>query len=137
MFLPRVKAGRGRAKPMAAASHLCSLMLNPSRVRWVLAQLALGTVTGLMVVVAATGFLAHPSIPPLPCCLPAACCLPVAFATCSSIPAHAPGSPGSRRAGDGWCWGTFVSYQVLEASFWSLAALFAYEIVGLQRANPE
>lgn len=118
---------------MAAAAYLCSLMLNPSGVRLVLAQLALGTATGLTVMVAATGFLAYPTLALLP-----ACCLAVAFATCSSPPARALSrSPRSGGAGDGWCWGTFVSYQAIEASLWSLAAFFTYEIAGLQRANPE
>lgn len=81
-----------------------------------------GTTIGLTVMVAAMGFLAYPTLALLP---------GMAFATCSFTPAW------SGRAGDGWCWGTFVSYQILEASLWSLAALFAYEITGLQRANPE
>lgn len=87
MFLPRVEAGRGKAKPMAAASHLCSLMLNPSGVRLVLAQLA-------PLLASWSWWLPWVSlpIPPTPCCL-------VQLLPRAALPQH--GAAGQGMAGGG------------------------------------
>lgn len=94
MVLPCLGAGRGRAKATAAASHLCSLMSNPSGLRVVLAQLALGTMAGLVVEVATMGSPTEPTLallPAQPWPLPRA-----------ALPQHVSSrSPRSGRAGDG------------------------------------
>lgn len=97
----RVEATAAGGEMAAAASHLRSLMLNPSGLSVVLAQPALGTAAGLVVVVvAATGFPTEPTLAPLP-----AQPWPLPRAV---LPQHVPSrSPRSGRAGDGGA-GTFV-----------------------------
>lgn len=96
----RVEATAVGGGMAAAASRLRSLMLNPSGLSAVLAQPALGTAAGLVVVVAATGFPTEPTLAPLP-----AQPWPLPRAV---LPQHVPSrSPRSGRAGDGGA-GTFV-----------------------------